>query len=884
MTIQSNEKMSMNKGLIAQDVYGCVLYERASYPLRPVLERMIRHGQMPDDQKKLIETLAKQGIIIYALRFRSIFDLLYIKTRLFQMGLPHPEFVFDMRPYKLMPFTRAWSLRFHHFNHYLKHSSLPNPYENSFYEHLIREGKTGILFLLSEESYSRRAAFFGEDPIQHLLEIQSEIEKPIFVVPCAIIYSRHPNKESSQTLAPWSTQKKPGTMRKTISFLRGYRDTILEIGEPINLKDVIFELSPISIERKTQIFQIRRNLIDSLNNVHRSILGPALKSKLELKEIIMNNPKLQTYMRRRVKSTGQKMWDIHKEANKYLEEIAADYSYSLVKIMKRILGWVWNTIFDGIEIDEEGLRRVKKAAQRHTLVYIPCHKSHIDYLILSYVIFQANLSPPFIAAGKNLSFWPLGPILRRGGAFFVRRTFHGQRLYAEVFSLYVKTLVHLGHNIEFFIEGGRSRTGKLILPKLGLLSILIQAVEEGYCDDLVFVPTAICYDRIPEEESYVHEITGGSKQKESIKQLFTLGRFLKRRYGRVYVRFAKPISLTQYLERNKFDLQKMRPREHREMHRDFAFRIINSINTVSVVTPHALVASSLLSTPRSGMALITLKLIIQSLYKYLVYLNVRFARTFNNYDAIIEETLIDLENSKVIERVREPEDGEEDELIAIDEKKRHVLEYYKNNIIHFFLPASFVAISILAQKTFRPQINIIIDDFITLKKLFKHEFVYDNDIPNDKYIENVCTFFHENQWIENYNSENEFDLNHEGLRICELFASFVYNYLEGYWVCLRGLRLLEKKEKFFDKDFVKKLINEGNKALKLGFIERAESISKIMYENALKYCEEEDFLSKIVERDGRRNHPPKEFFTKGTRYKDISIIIRKISRFLGQDT
>ncbi|SFM59437.1 1-acyl-sn-glycerol-3-phosphate acyltransferase [Thermodesulforhabdus norvegica] len=881
--IPAKDVTEETKDLEGHNKYGCTIPERPFYPLRFILERLIRLGKMPPDQQKVLEELSKQGVIVYALRFQSLFDLLYIKTRLFQMGLPHPEFVFDMRPYRLRPFVDAWSLRIAHLTHYLKHSALPNPYEDGHYKKLIEEGKTGALFLLTTETQSRRAIAFGEDPLQHLIEIQSSTEKPIYIVPCAVVYSRHPGRESFNDKSSWFTQKNPGILRKTFSFLRGYRHAVIEIGDPVNLKDVLTELSPISSERRTQIFQLRRNLLDSVNSIYKSILGPALKSKLELKEIILNNPKLQTYMRRKAKSTGRKIWDIYREADKYLEEIAADYSYSLIKIMERALRWAWNTIFDGIEIDEEGLRKVKKAAQRHTLVYIPCHKSHIDYLILSYVLFQANLSPPFIAAGKNLSFWPLGPIFRRGGAFFIRRTFRGQRFYAEVFSLYVKTMVHLGHNIEFFIEGGRSRTGKLILPKLGLLSILIQAVEEGYCSDLVFVPTAICYDRIPEEESYVHEITGGSKQAENIKQLFGLRRFLKRKYGRVYVRFAKPISLAQYLERNKLNLKKMRPRERHEVYRDFAFRIINSINNVSVVTPHALVSSSLLTTSRSGISLITLKLTMRTMLEYLSFINVKFSRTFNNYDSMLEETLTDLEKSKVIERIREPEDSEEDILISIEEKKRHILEYYKNNIIHFFLPLSFVSASIIAQKTFRPKLEHILEDYRFLKKLFKHEFAYDNDIPDEKNIENACDFLLRQNWIVNLGSEGEFELKHEGLRACEIFASIIQNYLEGYWICLRGLRFLEKKEKYQDREFVKKILAEGRKALKLGFIERPESISKIMYENALKLFEEEDYLGKSVEREGKEKTEPKEFFVKGPRYDEISAMLRKVGRFLRRD-
>ena len=176
-------------------------------------------------------------------------------------------------------------------------------------------------------------------------------------------------------------------------------------------------------------------------------------------------------------------------------------------------------MFDGVELDSESLQKVKRAARNHTLVYIPCHKSHMDYLLLSQLLYSNNLYAPFHSGGKKPFLLASGGDFSHGRGLFHTPHLQGMKFYAEVFALYVKTMVQLGHNIEFFIEGGRSRTGKLVLPKLGLLAILIQAVEEGFCDDLVFVPTSICYDRIPEVESYLERLQGDPKEKENLGQL-----------------------------------------------------------------------------------------------------------------------------------------------------------------------------------------------------------------------------------------------------------------------------------------------------------------------------------------------------------------------------
>ena len=307
------------------------------------------------------------------------------------------------------------------------------------------------------------------------------------MVPLVLLYSRHPVRERRGLQEIFLGQKEqPGLIRKLFAFFQGYSDAVLEVGEPLDLQRVLPELSTIFTQRRKQIFELRRELIDSVDNIKKAIVGPTLKSKLELKEIILHHPRLETFMQRRARSSNQEIWKVRMEADKYLEEIAANYNYTLIQLAEKVLEWMWNNLFDGIEVDNDSLQKVKQAARHNTLVYVPCHKSHTDYLILSSILFQNKLSLPFVAAGKNLAFWPLGPFFRRGGAFFIRRSFKGMKFYAEVFSLYVKTMVQLGHNIEFFIEGGRSRTGKMVLPKLGLLAILIQAVEEGFCDDLVF--------------------------------------------------------------------------------------------------------------------------------------------------------------------------------------------------------------------------------------------------------------------------------------------------------------------------------------------------------------------------------------------------------------
>jgi len=227
-------------------------------------------------------------------------------------------------------------------------------------------------------------------------------------------------------------------------------------------------------------------------------------------------------------------------------------------------------------IDYKGLDRIRRVSKKGPLILVPCHKSHLDYLIISWVFLNNKIPCPLIAAGKNLSFWPLGPIFRGGGAFFLRRTFKGEVLYTKIFAAYIKKILTEGFHIEFFIEGGRSRTGKLLTPKIGFLSLLIDAFIENNWDDMTFVPIYIGYDRVLEEKAYIHEMEGGKKSPENLKNVIKARKFLKKKYGKIYLNFHKPFSLKNYLENfNQSPAQNMLSESQQNMYHQFGLNFLH---------------------------------------------------------------------------------------------------------------------------------------------------------------------------------------------------------------------------------------------------------------------------------------------------------------------
>ena len=866
--------------MFRRDPYGLSIDLKPRFPLQKWFDRMVRHVTVPEDQQKSLEELAgKGGVCVYTMKESSQIDFVYVSMRLRQLGLPSPVFMFDHHPYLWQPRWYALKTLLYHFVHLLRRGGFPDPYAGGYYGEKVRAGDPGLFSLVGKRGYYRSTVLVGNDPLEHLLEIQKTFDRPIFIVPLVLFYSRRPeSRHRWAALEFFLGQKRPfGLLRKMISFVRGNPYAVMETGEPLNMQEIVPELSEDLWRKRKQIFELRRTLIDSIDEIKRAVVGPTMKSKLEMKEIILHHPKLEALMERRARATSQEVWRVRLEADGYLEEIAATYNITFIQIAAKIFNWVWNNLFDGIDLDSESLQKVKRAARNHTLVYIPCHKSHMDYLLLSQLLYTNNLYAPFIAAGKNLSFWPLGAIFRMGGAFFIRRTFQGFKLYAEVFALYVKTMVQMGYNIEFFIEGGRSRTGKLVLPKLGLLAILVQAVEEGFCDDLVFVPTSICYDRIPEVESYLKEITGGAKEEENLGQLVGVRRVLRKRYGRAYLKFAEPISLRRYLERHNYDLGSMAPKERHRMYRHFAYRIINYINQESMVTAYALAASALLAQSRHGVSKAEFLEISKTFYEFTTARGVATAKTMKNLDASLQDSLRNMERGKLIGKLKDEDDDLEEEVFTLEDNKRLALEYYKNNIIHFLLPAAYVSTSILSQQTFRFSVSQVLEDVSFMKNFFKFEFVYDNEMSDEKLVEDVLLIFEDMGFLHRVGEgDQSFILAHKGLKASHAFHGLLRNYFEGYWLVLRGLRYLQKNG-FSDKDFTKKILALGQKALKLGLVERPECVSRIIFDNALKLYIERNIIIRGINGDKEKEVQ----LRPGTESRSaIQLYSKQIARFL----
>lgn len=796
------------------------------------------------NQISIIQDLPKDSILIYAAKYKSYFDFLFSYTRYQQESLPFPEIGFDFKSVFLQPVGRIIKIFLAGLDSFIQNRSLPDPYKKDYFQEELLNGRSAFLSLVEKKGFYRRFVKAKSDPLKYLIEMQKSIKQPVFIISQLIFFGKKPRR-SYPRLSDilFGTEEKPGKIRRIVTLFKNPGKVFVEISEPLDLKQFLSSPQNLDLPLEYQSLALREKLLDQINRHRQSITGPILKSREELEGTVLTNNQLQQDMARYAKTHNIPLYKVHKMSAAYLNEITAKYNLAVIKIFKTVIDLFLNIMFEGVTFSSAMLDRIKHLSQQGPLIFIPCHKSHIDYLTLSLILFKNNMPVPHIAAGKNLSFWPMGPLFRAGGAFFIRRSFKGAALYSKVFSAYIQMLLRERFNIEFFIEGGRSRTGKLALPKLGFLSILLNAYKKGACEDMIFIPTFIGYDRVVEESSYLNEIEGGQKNPENLLQVIKARKFLKKRYGKIYIKFHQPISIREIFQQNGMHAEKLSPKETNRLCRNLGHRIVNSIDSVSVVTPHAIVASAVLNCSKKRFSYDYLMFQIETYMTYLSSQNASLADSlvFDSTHAI-EHALQSYVQRKFVEMISGTnDDPSPNKHYKIKENGRPNLEYYKNNCVALFIPAAFTSLAILKVDSFQFSVSNLYDSYVFLQEFFKNEFAYNMEQTVQCMVQkNIKAFVDDAVLTAHPTMPDTYDLTAVGLKKLKLFSGFLKTYFESYVVVIDffkqdPLGAVQPKER------LKRILARGNRMYKRHEIERKESLSKIYYQNALDY-----FISKGI--------------------------------------
>ena len=357
--------------------------------------------------------------------------------------------------------------------------------------------------------------------------------------------------------------------------------------------------------------------------------------------------------------------------------------------MLRLLRAFWNRFYTGIEI--YNANRIREAALTHQLVYVPCHRSHVDYLLLSYVIYNENLALPYIAAGNNLNIPFIGRILRGGGAFFIRRSFKDNPLYNAVIRGYVYELVKLGVPLEYFIEGGRSRSGRMLKPKFGMLGMTVDAYIKSQARPLAFVPVYIGYEKLIEGKSYIGELYGDKKKSEST--LGALGAIfrLKGHFGKVTASFGEPIKLDELLQQHCADWTNraaeigQRPDWYRSSLQHLSREIMFGINRACVINPVNTIATILLATPRQSIEIE--ELVIQARLHNRLIRGTPCLASIRIEGKVDEKQIRRIAKQKII-HIRKHELGD---IVYLKANDSALIGYYRNNSLHSLIIPALIA-------------------------------------------------------------------------------------------------------------------------------------------------------------------------------------------------
>jgi glycerol-3-phosphate O-acyltransferase len=508
------------------------------------------------------------------------------------------------------------------------------------------------------------------------------------LVPVSIFVGRAPDKASGWFSVLFSENwALVGRFRRLLAILLNGRTTTLRFAPPVDLRGIVAEdLSPERTVRK-----LSRVLRAHFHRIRAAIIGPDLSTRRLLADAVLASESVKEAIADQAARDKSSMLDAWKKAHRYIWEIASDYSHPVVRSASFLLTPVWNRIYRGVLVHH--LEGLKEAAPGHEIIYVPSHRSHMDYLLVSYLLYTKGIVPPHIVAGINLDLPVIGSLLRRGGAFFIRRSIRGSALYSAVLSEYVAQLVSGGYSIECFIEGGRSRTGRLLPPKGGMISMLVRGYLRQPTRPVLFQPVYIGYEKLMEGNSYLDELSGKPKEKESIwSLLWGIPKVLRQNFGQVVVNFGERIPLNEVLAQHaphwdgKPVPEDEKPAWLSDSVATLSQRIQVNVNRAADVNPVNLLALALLSTPKHAMG--ESDLLAQIALSQTLLREVPYSELVTVTPHTPAQILAHAEELGMLARTPHPLG----DVLGVDDDTAVLLSYFRNNVLHLFTAAAWIAV------------------------------------------------------------------------------------------------------------------------------------------------------------------------------------------------
>ncbi|MGD9841598.1 MAG: glycerol-3-phosphate 1-O-acyltransferase PlsB [Steroidobacteraceae bacterium] len=515
-----------------------------------------------------------------------------------------------------------------------------------------------------------------------------DAQHEVDLLPISLFWGRAPDRSASgwrlllsgTWAESWATSSK---LHRFLATVINGRSLLIQVGEPVSLRSMMGDATNPAVATR-RVARTCRNLF---YRQRAAIIGPEIASHSTIAAQVLRASSVRQAMHAEMRSKNLTRKQALQAAQKYVGEIASDYSHVTVSLLARLFRRVWNRLYDGVELHH--LEQLQAVIDTNEVIYVPCHRSHLDYLLLSYVIYSSGYAVPHVAAGVNLNLPVLGSVLRKGGAFFIRRSFTGNALYSAVFTKYLGLMMERGHPLEYFIEGGRSRTGRLLPPKTGALTITVRSYLRNPRRPVVFVPVYFGYERVVEGNTYLSELSGQPKQKETVLGMLKVLPTLRQSFGKVHVSIGEPIHLDAMLDRYASEWRdeavQDKPTWLSPLVDDLSLRIMRNINDAAYVTPINLLALVLLATPKH--ALLEADLVRQlNLYAALLR-STPYSALIGVTDMSAVEVIAYAERMRLLQR----NSHEMGDVLSMTEANAIQVTYFRNNTLHLMVLPSAIA-------------------------------------------------------------------------------------------------------------------------------------------------------------------------------------------------
>ncbi len=783
-----------------------------------------------DELADKIRDAASQGTLVYVLSHERLLDVLFLNAALLHHRLPLAAFVHVVSLWFLQPFRTLWALV----------RRRPRS-EADMFEAALRSGHSALIFLRKKAAGPTvNSVGVGHELFERILEIREELPRPVIFVPLYIMWGHHsvrPGLRGSAVGKVFGSPEAPGRVRSTFQFLVYLRRRVAVLADPLFLDEFVTEHRGERMQ--VQSWRLRWTLGSRLERRRIVLLGPRRKGPRVIRSEILGSERVRDALARFAEEEGVSQAAVRARAESYLKEMETVIEPWGLRFLRELMSTVFRRMFTTVEVSDEVLEMIRAATQKGPVLYMPSHKSHVDYLMVSWIVGHNGISVPLIAAGINLSFWPLGPIFRHSGAFFLRRSFRSNRLYAFIFAEYLAKMLSEGYSMEFFIEGGRSRTGKVLPPKLGILRWIARAAVENRIPECFLLPIDLSYDRIVETRSYAKELAGAKKRKEDMGDVLRAGKVLGSTFGRVVMYAGKPYGLKEALaeagavpgcSEDVFNAAVVR----------IAHRVVYDISRLVRVSPTALASAALLASGRRAVPRGFVMAASRFYAQRIVSLGGQLAPGVLEA-AVDEEDWARLIDSALDLLVREGSvsyrPGLEDIHYRIEDDNRPILAYYRNNFINLLVAEALVSRALLSLGgSDRPvSFKDLRRATLELSRLLKREFVYQVGATFDVIFSDTLAAME--GWAIEILPPEEGELRHvrmveKGKRHVELLSSLVADFCEGYWSAYKGLEVL------LDGPMGRKLLERRlhDRALRdfqMGLVTRREACIRTMFRSAM---------------------------------------------------